>query len=76
MYILTDAGIYDIIERNVAESIRKITSEGKCILFLIGSEDELDDEVKKAFKEMKIQAYLVPDNEDYTGAVIRSALQL
>ncbi len=76
VYILTDAGIYDIIERNVAESIRKITSEGKCILFLIGSENELDDEAKRAFKEMKIQAYLVPDNEDYTGAIVKSALQL
>lgn len=76
VYILTDAGIYDIIERNVAESIRKITGEGKCILFLIGSEDELDDKARKAVKEMKIQAYLVPDDEDYTGAVIRSALQL
>jgi uncharacterized protein YegL len=76
VYILTDAGIYDIIETNVTESVRKITSEGKCILFLIGSEDEIDDEAKKAFKEMKIQAYLVPDDEDYTGAVIRSALQL
>ena len=76
VYILTDAGIYDIIERNVAESIRKITGEGKCILFLIGSEDELDDKARKAVNEMKIQAYLVPDDEDYTGAVIRSALQL
>lgn len=76
VYILTDAGIYDIIERNVAESIRKITSEGKCILFLIGSEDELDDKARKAVKEMKIHAYLVPDNEDYTGAIIQSALQL
>ncbi|MGB8218530.1 MAG: VWA domain-containing protein [Candidatus Methanoperedens sp.] len=76
VYILTDAGIYDIIERNVAENIRKITGEGKCILFLIGNEDELDDEAKRAFKEMKIQAYLVPDNEDYTGAIVKSALQL
>lgn len=75
VYILTDAGIYDIIERNVAESIRKITGEGKCILFLIGNEDELDDETKKILKEMKIQAYLVPDNEDYTGAIVKSALQ-
>ncbi|WAM22613.1 MAG: VWA domain-containing protein (plasmid) [Candidatus Methanoperedens sp.] len=74
VYILTDAGIYDIIERNVAESIRKITGEGKGILFLIGN-DELDDETKKTFKEMKIQAYLVPDNEDYTGAIVKSVLQ-
>ncbi len=76
VYILTDAGIYDIMERNVAESIRKITSEGKCILFLIGSEEELDDSAKKAIKEMRIQVYMVPDNEDYTETIVRSALQL
>jgi hypothetical protein len=76
VYILTDAGIYDIIERKVAESLRKITSGGKCILFLIGCENELDDETKKALKEMNVQAYLVPDGEDYTGAIVESALQL
>ncbi len=76
IYILTDAGIYDIIERKVAESLRKITSGGKCILFLIGCEDELDDETKKALKEMKVRAYLVPDGEDYTGAIVESALGL
>lgn len=76
VYILTDAGIYDIIERKVAESLRKITSIGKCILFLIGCEDELDDETKKVLKEMKVQVYLVPDGEDYTGAIVKSALRL
>ncbi|KPQ43779.1 MAG: hypothetical protein MPEBLZ_01653 [Candidatus Methanoperedens nitroreducens] len=76
VYILTDAGIYDIIERKVAESLRKITIGGKCILFLIGCEDELDDETKKVLKEMKVQVYLVPDGEDYTGAIVKSALRL
>jgi hypothetical protein len=75
-YILIDAGIYDIIERKVAESVRKITSGGKCILFLIGCENELDSKTKKALKEMNVQAYLVSDSEDYTDAIIRSALWL
>ncbi len=76
VYILTDSGIYDFIERNVAESIRKITNSGKCILFLIGCEDEIDGNVRKALKNMKIDVYLVPDNEDYTGTIVKSALQL
>ncbi len=76
VYILTDAGIYDIIERNVAESIRKITGEGKCILFLIGYEEELDDDTRTAFRAMTIEVNLVPDNEDYTGTIVKSALQL
>lgn len=76
VYMLTDAGIYDIIERKVAESVRKISSGGKCILFLIGCENELDDETKNALKEMNVQVYLVPDGEDYTGAIVKSALRL
>jgi len=56
--------------------MRKITTGGKCILFLIGCDDELDSETKKALKDMKIWVYLIPDGEDYTGAIIRSALQL
>ncbi len=76
VYILTDAGIYDIIQKKVVESLRKITSGGKCFLFLMGCENELDDETKKAFKEANVQVYLVPDREDYTGSIVKSALRL
>jgi len=75
VYILTDAGIYDLVEQKVVEVMKKITSHGRCFLFLIGSEDELDDKIRKTLKEMKVQAYLVPDGEDYSGTIVESVLQ-
>jgi Mg-chelatase subunit ChlD len=75
VYILTDAGIYDIVEQKVVEIVKKITAHGRCILFLIGSEDELDDNIRKTLKEMKVQAYLVPDGVDYSGTIVESVLR-
>jgi len=74
IYILTDAEIYDIMEKKVVEIMKKITAHGRCILFLIGNKHELDDRIRKTLKDMKVQAYLVPDGEDYTGAIVESVL--
>jgi Mg-chelatase subunit ChlD len=75
VYILTDAGIYDLVEQKVVEIMKKITAHGRCILFLIGSKDELDDKIRKTLKEMKVQAYLVPDGVDYSGTIVESVLR-